>query len=163
MQDTAQTIIDRQAARVVLLDRLDRVLMFRCQEPGEDRAFWITPGGGLEHDETHEQAAARELYEETGLRDVPIGPCVWYRSHTFPWQGKMYRQHERFFLVRVESHEVDIAAHTEDEKLALTEFSWWSVDAINAASDINFAPSRFGICLRELLRTIPLEPIDVGA
>ena len=31
---------------VALIDPDGRVLLFRCQEPGAVRAFWITPGGG---------------------------------------------------------------------------------------------------------------------
>lgn len=163
MSETTQPIIDRQAARVLLLDRDNRVLLFRCEEPGVGRSFWITPGGGLEADETHEQAAARELYEETGLSGVPVGPCVWTRSHTFPWLGKTYRQHERFFLVRVDGHEVDCTAHTEDEQRVLTDHRWWSAQAITQACAEAFAPRRMGVLLAALLVGPPMAPIDVGA
>lgn len=163
MCNTTEPIIDRHAARVLLLDRDNRLLLFRCQEPGVGRAFWITPGGGLEADETHEQAAARELFEETGLAGVPIGPCVWTRSHTFPWLGKTYRQHERFFLVQVDEHEVDYAAHTADEQQVLTEHRWWSAKAIMQASAEHFAPSQLGLRLDELFANRPAQPIDVGA
>ena len=161
MPETAN-IIDRHAARVLLLDRHNRVLLFRCKDPDADRAFWITPGGGLENDETHEQAAARELCEETGLTGVPIGPCVWTRSHTFPWLGKTYRQHERFFLVQVEGHDVDIAAHTEEEKIALTEHRWWSAESIREATEEYFAPRQLGQWLAALITATPAEPLDVG-
>jgi len=154
--------IDRHAARVVLLDPLDRVLLFRCQEPGSDRAFWITPGGGLLDGETHEQAALRELYEETGLTDVDLGPCVWTRTHVFPWLGKTYRQHERFYLLRIEGHEVDPAGHTQEEQLALTEHRWWSTNQITQAREESFAPSRLGSFLERLiLGPLPATPIDV--
>ena len=33
---------------------------------------WAFPGGFLKMDETAEQGAQRELFEETGLRDVPV-------------------------------------------------------------------------------------------
>ena len=162
MSDTTN-IINRHAARVLLLDRKGRVLLFRCKDPAADRAFWITPGGGLEGDETHEQAAARELREETGLAGVPIGPCVWTRSHTFPWLGKTYRQHERFFLVRVEGHDVNVAWHTDEEKVALTDHRWWSAGAIQQATAECFAPRQLGQRLHELLAATPDHPIDVGA
>ncbi|MEO0476231.1 MAG: NUDIX domain-containing protein [Planctomycetota bacterium] len=164
MSEASERIIDRHAARVLLLDRHDRVLLLRCQEPGSDRAFWITPGGGLDEGETYEQAAARELYEETGMSGVELGPCVWTRTHTFPWLGKQYRQHERFFLLQVEQHVVDTTAHTEEEKLALTAYHWWSAEEIARAKDQSFAPRQLGRWLQCVLEEgPPSQPIDVGA
>ena len=162
MSEVRQNVIERYAARVVLLDADDRVLLFRCKDPAADRSFWITPGGGLEGDESHEQAAERELYEETGLTGVPIGPCVWTRSHSFPWSGKMYCQHERFFMVRVEGHDVDVSSHTEEECVALTEHRWWSAQAVQQATDETFAPRRLGVLMASLIAGMPGSPIDVG-
>lgn len=47
----------------------DRVLMVRLERPG--RSFWVLPGGAIEDGETPEEAAVREVREETGL-DVAI-------------------------------------------------------------------------------------------
>jgi len=165
MPDTPPTPIDRHAARVLLVDRDDRLLLFRCQEPGADRAFWITPGGGLENSETHEQAAQRELREETGLRvaHCELGPCVWHRVHTFPWLDKVYRQHERFFLLRCDRHDVDPAEHTREELMVLTESRWWSARAIGEATGEQFAPREIAVWLAKLLREgAPDSPWDVG-
>ena len=164
MSETHGEIKDRHAARVVLLDREDRVLLFRCQEPGADRSFWITPGGGLEGEETHRQAALRELREEAGLTGVELGPCVWTRTHTFPWLGKTYRQRERFYLLRVDGHAVDSAGHTEEELQVLTDHRWWSAREIADAGEVQFAPRRLGAFLARLMTGGPPdEPIDVGA
>ena len=47
--------------------------------------FWVAPGGGVEETETLEEAAVREVREETGL-DVEAGKKVYleefYESHT---------------------------------------------------------------------------------
>ena len=165
MPDTPPTPIDRHAARVLLLDRDDRLLLFRCQEPGSARAFWITPGGGLEQGETHEQAARRELREETGLVIEPdaLGPCVWHRVHTFPWMDKVYRQHERFYLLRCNQHTVDPAEHTPEELIVVTESRWWSARAIDEAAEEHFAPRGIATWLKKLLREgAPRSPWDVG-
>lgn len=157
-------VIERHAARVLLLDARDRLLLFRCEEPGADRAFWITPGGGLEHGETHEQAACRELREEAGLAVPDVGPCVWTRTHTFPWLGRVYRQHERFHLLRCEEHTVCVASHTEEEQAVLTAHRWWTVDEIREATSTSFAPRGLAGWLGRLLADGPPGcPVDVGA
>jgi 8-oxo-dGTP diphosphatase len=45
------------------------LLTKRTVEPGV--GTWVVPGGHLEHDETPESAAVRELTEETGFRATP--------------------------------------------------------------------------------------------
>lgn len=55
----------RRAGAVVLNG--DNVLLVSLEPPGEQR-WWHFPGGGIEAGESPEQAALRELHEETGLR-----------------------------------------------------------------------------------------------
>lgn len=62
----------RPAARVIVLDHDDRLLLLRYDEAGH--IFWAVPGGSLEDGETYEQAARRELYEELGLTSSWSGP-----------------------------------------------------------------------------------------
>lgn len=39
---------------------------------GKNNEKWAIPGGGVEKDEKHEEAAARELVEEAGVRADPV-------------------------------------------------------------------------------------------
>lgn len=59
----------RLAAYVVLVDDDRRVLLALWNEGS--RPQWTMPGGGVEFDETAEQAAVREVREETGY-DVEL-------------------------------------------------------------------------------------------
>lgn len=52
-------------AQVVVL-RGDEILMVRLERPG--RSFWVLPGGAVEENEAPEDAATREMQEETGLQ-----------------------------------------------------------------------------------------------
>ena len=63
--------VDRPTSRLVILDDADRILLFRATTEAAPDPFWLTPGGGVDPGETHEQAAHRELFEETGL-DVAV-------------------------------------------------------------------------------------------
>ena len=75
--EPGRTPLDREAARVLLLDGSDRLLLFRgCDPADRDRGqWWFTPGGGLDPGETYEQGARREVLEETGLSQFDLGAC----------------------------------------------------------------------------------------
>lgn len=76
-------VIERDAARAILLTPSQEVLLMRIHPPDSDRHFWITPGGGLEAGESAEAGLRRELHEELGLNSFVMGPLLWRRQHTF--------------------------------------------------------------------------------
>jgi G:T/U-mismatch repair DNA glycosylase/ADP-ribose pyrophosphatase YjhB (NUDIX family) len=151
----------RPAVRALLLDPADRVLLVRFEWP--DKTVWAPPGGGVEPDETPEQAMVRELAEECGLRDFELGPCVWTRDHWFGdfpgWGG----QSERIYLVRTDAFEP--APEWTAEQLAIEGIAgqrWWTQAELEAPGTI-FAPRRLPQLLRDLLRHPPPRgPVDVG-
>ncbi len=49
-------------------NRIEVLLIKRAREPFKD--LWAFPGGFVDKDESLENAAARELFEETGLRNI---------------------------------------------------------------------------------------------
>ncbi len=61
---TLSTGIRYRACGVVI--HREQILMVRHVHDGRD--YWTLPGGGIESGETPEQAAAREVLEETGVR-----------------------------------------------------------------------------------------------
>jgi 8-oxo-dGTP pyrophosphatase MutT (NUDIX family) len=146
-------VISRRAARVLLVDGDDRVLMFRGFDPARpEHRYWFTPGGGLDEGEPYAEGAARELAEETGLRLAPeqLGQPVWDEVTEFPFDGRHYRQHQQFFLVRVPAFAVDTGGFDEVERGSIDDHRWWGVAELES-TDERFYPGELPALLRRLL------------
>lgn len=134
-----QALQDRRAARVLLVDADERVLLFHGCDPADAGAgdWWFTPGGGLDEGETPAQGAARELAEETGLRVAPeqLGGVVFERVATFSFSGSSYRQSEDFFALRVDAHDVDTSGFTALEVSSVLGHRWWTREQLRTTDE----------------------------
>ena len=128
---------ERIAARALVLDRDDRVLLVQYRRPGSERTWWGTPGGGVDAGESLEQAVLRELREEVGLDDVELGPVLYEHVGQFPWDRRMYRQTNTTFLVRVDEHEPRATIGLAQE--GVVGVRWWTPAELDASRE-QFAP-----------------------
>lgn len=152
----------RRAARAIVLDEDERILLVRFRD--DERAVWLTTGGGVEDGETDEDALRRELLEEAGLEAFELGPLVWTRTVRTPLDGGRWDgQAERFYLVRVAAFEpMPRLTWEELEAEGMTAIRWWALDELEAEA-ARFAPTRLPLLLRQLLEHgPPAEPVDVG-
>lgn len=72
---------------------------------------WGLPKGLVEPDETPEQAAAREVREETGLDaevEAPLGDIRYF----YVWEGVRVRKAVHFFLMRATGG--DVSKHDQE-------------------------------------------------
>ncbi|MER5431776.1 NUDIX domain-containing protein [Streptomyces sp. NPDC002588] len=149
----------RPTARVLLLDESDRLLMFSSKDDRDGHTFWYPVGGGCEEGETFEQAAVREVFEETGLTRIVLGPAVWRRRRTASWGGRTYDCDERYFTARVTAFDVDTGGFTEMERSSVVSIRWWTLDELGATTD-RLVPGRLHRHLAELLAEgPPREPV----
>ncbi len=129
----------RPSSRLLVVDAQDRLLLFRFEHrtgPLAGQVFWATPGGGLDPGESYEDAARRELSEETGLGVDDPGPQVAQREATFQTpDGEWVSADERFFLIRVEALEISAERWTALERDVMAAHRWWTAAELSVTAD----------------------------
>jgi 8-oxo-dGTP pyrophosphatase MutT (NUDIX family) len=133
-----QLVLRRTAARVILLDEDDHVLMIHGFDPRSPEAtYWYSLGGGLDDGEEPAAAAVREVWEETGLRLDPVdlvGPlreeCV-----VFPLDGREIHQQQLYFAARTSRFDPVPAAFEELEIRSTVAIDWLDPHALHRVEE----------------------------
>jgi 8-oxo-dGTP pyrophosphatase MutT (NUDIX family) len=156
-------VVERQAARVVLIAG-GQVLLQQGFDPGRPGAgaWWITPGGGVNGGESVEDAAVREVLEETGLHLSPaeLGPVIAARVAVFPFEGRRFRQSESFFAVKVKAFTPQHHGWDEVEQRALIGHRWWTVDELRTTDEAVY-PSELADVVQAVIDGTLSAPIQL--
>ncbi|TXN84887.1 NUDIX domain-containing protein [Methylobacterium sp. WL8] len=161
-QSSAQPLGIRHVARALVFDPADRLLLIEYEsvhaiEPdGKPLRFWFMPGGGLEPGEDHVTACRRELSEEIGRADCPIGPQVAACDGPFHLFRQSRDARERYFLVRLPDDRVDTSRLMETEDNPLHGTRWWSVSEL-LSTEARIEPAGLGELAARLVAGHVLE------
>jgi ADP-ribose pyrophosphatase YjhB (NUDIX family) len=152
----------RQAARAVLLDPDDHVLLVRFVFP--KGTFWALPGGGLDEGESVENGLRRELREELGLTNFELGPHIWNREHVIPMPTGHDGQQDQIHLVRVPYFEPHPAIGWELMRAEhVHDIRWWTIAEVGAAAGTTFVPGALhDLLVRLIAEGVPSSPVDTG-
>jgi 8-oxo-dGTP pyrophosphatase MutT (NUDIX family) len=154
----------RRSARVLLVDRAERLLLFRFHKDHtqpERGGCWVTPGGGVDAGEPVAAAAARELYEETGLAVRPdaLGPRVAETGGyaDLGWATGMFR--DDFYFHRVDSHDVDTSRQEDYETKHMLGHRWWTVEELASTTEPVYPLGLVPLLTDLLAGRIPDRPV----
>lgn len=161
--ETEPTSIRRRCARVLLVDPADRVLLFYSRDymgPGVE--YYVTPGGGLDPGESLQQAAVREVFEETGLRVDPesLGPVVAETAGSWSdGPDLVIHSEDAYFFLRVPHFEPVRDRLEEVEQAEFTSSRWLTPDEVAAADALVF-PAAVADLLKALVAEVrPVAPV----
>jgi len=135
----------RSSVKVLLLNQKNELLLMCAHDPKTTAPdgkyhgqFWFTPGGRIEKGESIQEAALRELYEETGITkdEVDLGPVVWYGEFDLILDGILTCLKQTFIVAKTKRNDVSFINLDKWEKDALQKLAWFSFEKIIHSKEI---------------------------
>ncbi len=106
--------------------------------------WWQMPQGGLKEGEDPEEAARRELWEETSMCSVRLlGEVPGWFAYDLPpdlqriaWGGRYRGQKQKWFAFRFEGHDSEIDVHRPGDGKHKPEFGEWRWEQVERLPEL---------------------------
>lgn len=90
------------------------------------RGKWDLPKGKIEEGESYQQAALREVEEETGLSNLKLDKTLMSTYHTYPLEDTLVLKKTYWFEMQYTGHEAPVPQTTED----IEEVKWFKPEEL---------------------------------
>ncbi len=118
----------RNGVGVIVLNNENKVFVGKRKDNPVDR--WQMPQGGVDIGESYLSAMKRELYEETGIKNIKILKEInGFFEYELPknlvgiiWKGKFRGQKQKWFITRFIGNENEINLQTKNPEFI--EWKW---------------------------------------
>lgn len=160
----------RNSVKVLLLNEHSELLLMCADDPKTTSIdgkyhgrFWFTVGGKIENGETLEQAALREIKEETGIaeNEVSLGPVVWFGEFDLILDGTLTHLKQTFIVAKTKKHKVALTSPTDWEKETIKGLAWFSLEKIQNCTEIIY-PVLLPKYLPDILKgNYPATPLEI--
>ena len=117
-------------------------------EPGR-LAYWVPPGGGLNEGETFEEAAVREIFEETGLRVSGKAQQIYTLEKPLRYGTELRLMHAQYYLFPYDG-ECEVAPCDAGENI--TDVRWWTLEDFGMSPEV-FVPEGILDIFRSVLKS----------
>ncbi len=122
----------RKGVGIVLLNKENKI--FVAKRIDNPKNFWQMPQGGVDRNENYQEAALRELKEETSIESVVIIKEIDKKlTYILPdhligiiWKGRFKGQTQKWFVMRFTGNESEININTKNPEFL--DWKWINLE-----------------------------------